>query len=206
MIAIINYRAGNLTSVQRAFEYLGIASRIIDKPEEILAAERVVFPGVGAAGAAMGMIRTTGLDGAIRKVTADGVPFLGICLGAQVILSASEENDASCLDLIPGTVKRFSDTGLKIPHMGWNSIAVRRSHPVLAGIDPEAQFYFVHSYYPSCARNEDVIAETSYGIDFHSVIGRRNVIAMQFHPEKSGRFGLAILKNFSTWKGGDGPC
>jgi len=206
MISIIDYRAGNLTSVRRAFDYLGIPSRVTDKPGEILSSERVVFPGVGAAGAAMQMIRSTGLDEVIQKVIAGGIPFLGICLGAQIILTASEENDTPCLDILPGKALHFSDRSLKIPHMGWNSIMVRRTHPVLAGIDPEAQFYFVHSYYPSCARRDDVIAATGYGISFHSVIGRGNVLAMQFHPEKSGRHGLAILRNFAAWKGGPESC
>ena len=201
MIAIIDYKAGNLTSVERAMVHLGEPCRITDKPREILSAERVILPGVGAAGAAMNVIQSTGLDTVIHEIVDRGIPFLGICLGAQIILEKSEEGGAACLDLIEGCAKKFPDMGLKIPHMGWNTISVVHPHPVLAGIDKRAQFYFVHSYYPQPDRQEDMVAVTDYGFAFASVIGKGNVIAMQFHPEKSGRHGLAILKNFCEWNG-----
>jgi len=201
MISIIDYKAGNLTSVKRALNHLGIPCIITDKPSEILSSERVIFPGVGAAGAAMEMIQSLNLDGIIRQVIDQGKPFLGICLGAQIILDSSEENESVCLGVISGIAKRFTGMGLKIPHMGWNHISVVRQHPVLKNIDPRAQFYFVHSYYPGPDRKEDIIATTDYGIDFPSVIGKGNVIATQFHPEKSGPHGLQILKNFIDWDG-----
>ena len=201
MTSIIDYRAGNLRSVRRALLHLGVPCRITDKPLEILSSERVIFPGVGAAGKAMETIRSLGLDEVIREVVASGAPFLGICLGAQIILEKSEEGDTECLSIIPGRVRRFSGSNLKIPHMGWNTIEMTKRHPILDGIDEKAQFYFVHSYYAEPAGDDDVIATTEYGIGFASVVGRGNVVATQFHLEKSGRQGLSILENFSKWDG-----
>jgi glutamine amidotransferase len=202
MIAIIDYRAGNLKSVERALKHLGLACQITDSASEILAAERVIFPGVGAAGLAMETIRAHGLDEAIHAVIQRGTPFLGICLGTQIILETSEEDGGTgCLGVIPGTVRRFPETGLKIPHMGWNSLSPRIDHPLLAGVDPRAQFYFVHSYYPDPREADAVAATTTYGITFASALTARNVFATQFHPEKSGAPGLKILENFSRWDG-----
>lgn len=202
MIAIIDYEAGNLTSVARALRHIGIKCIITKKHDEIRASERVIFPGVGAAGEAMGVIRRERLDGVIREIIAEGKPFLGICLGAQIILGESEENGGTpCLGIIPGTAKRFQGVEIKIPHMGWNDIAATGDHPILEGVDTRAQFYFVHSYYPAPDKEEDVIATTDYGISFASVIGHKNVIATQFHLEKSGRHGLQVLENFCGWDG-----
>ena len=204
MIAIIDYEAGNLTSVARALRHIGAECEITKAHDAIRSAERVIFPGVGAAGEAMEIIRREGLDTVIHEVAAAGTPFLGICLGAQIILGESEEDgETSCLGVIPGTAKRFQGSEIKIPHMGWNTITLKRPHPVLAGINPDAQFYFVHSYYPTPAKEGGVIATTGYGISFASVIGHGNVIATQFHPEKSGRSGLRILENFCGWDGGE---
>jgi len=202
MIAIIDYEAGNLTSVARALRHIGAECTITREHDEIFASERVIFPGVGAAGEAMEIIRREGLDGVIRETIAGGRPFLGICLGAQIILGESEEdNGTDCLGIIPGTARRFQGTNIKIPHMGWNDISIARPHPLFDGVDPRAQFYFVHSYYPVPDKQEDIIATTDYGISFASVIGHKNVIATQFHLEKSGRHGLQILKNFCSWDG-----
>jgi len=201
MIAIIDYEAGNLRSVERALRHLGKDCRITKDPAEILGARRVIFPGVGAAGRAMEVIRARGLDEVITRVASRKTPFLGICLGAQIVLSGSEENDARCLGVLEGKALRFPETGLKIPHMGWNDLVLHRGHPLLEGIDGKAQFYFVHSYYPAPHRSEDVVAHTDYGIPFPSVIGRGNVAAVQFHPEKSGRQGLRLLENFCSWDG-----
>jgi glutamine amidotransferase len=208
MIAIIDYKAGNLSSVQRALDRLGFPCRITLDRAEVRAAERIIFPGVGAAGKAMNDLRALGLDDAIRDGYECGKPVLGICLGAQIILEKSEENDTPCLGLIKGRVVRFPEPlsasgggSLKVPHMGWNGILLQKSHPVLAGITPADEFYFVHSYYPLPEEDERVIALTDYGIRFPSVIGRRNLIAMQFHPEKSGTAGLRVLRNFCTWDG-----
>ncbi len=201
MIAIIDYNAGNLRSVERALRHLGLECRITRDRSEILAAERVIFPGVGAAGRAMDTIIAYGIDTVIGEVVELKTPFLGICLGTQIILEKSEEDSAQCLGIIGGMARKFPRMGEKIPHMGWNTLKVRADHPVLRGLDPDAQFYFVHSYYPDPSEKGDVIAETFYGISFASVLGRGNVVATQFHPEKSGRPGLKILENFSRWNG-----
>lgn len=201
MIAIIDYKAGNLRSVERALKHLGIPCAITAGHYEIMNAERVIFPGVGAAGKAMETIRELKIDKIIKEVIARGTPFLGICLGTQIIFDFSEEDAAACLGIISGTVRKFPDMGEKIPHMGWNTIVKTRDHPLFYGIDSDAWFYFVHSYYPDPANMLDVVAQTSYGITFASAVSRGNVFATQFHPEKSGRPGLKILKNFSTWDG-----
>ena len=201
MIAIIDYEAGNLRSVERALRHIGKACLVTKAPGEILGARRVIFPGVGAAGRAMEVIRARGLDSVIAAVAARKTPFLGICLGAQIILSESEENSTRCLGLLEGRALRFPETGLKIPHMGWNDTTRHRDHPLFEGIDGKAQFYFVHSYYPAPHRSDDVVAHTDYGVAFPSVIGHGNVAAVQFHPEKSGRQGLRLLENFCSWNG-----
>ncbi|MDO9264716.1 MAG: imidazole glycerol phosphate synthase subunit HisH [Desulfosalsimonadaceae bacterium] len=209
MIAIIDYKAGNLASVSRAFSHIGVENIITNDIRIIESAERVVFPGVGAAGSAMKSLIRLGLDKALRHALDSGKPVLGICLGTQIILQTSQENQTLCLGLIDGCARAFSEsfksggiTGLKIPHMGWNRITLQADHPVFAGIRPDDEFYFVHSYYPSPDHANQVIATTEYGIIFPSVIGMKNLVATQFHPEKSGKPGLRILKNFSGWS----PC
>lgn len=209
MIAIVDYEAGNLASVARALQKIGRPGRVTGKPEEILAAERVIFPGVGAAGAAMAVLVKTGLAEAVRGVAARGTPLLGICLGTQIIMDFSHENQCPCLGIIRGEVRPFpvgrkhpDGSSLKIPHMGWNTIRMTASHPVLAGIEPDDSFYFVHSYYPTPANAAHCLATTDYGLNFASMIGLDNVVATQFHPEKSGRPGLRLLDNFCGWK----PC
>ena len=205
MIAIIDYKAGNLTSVRLAFEYLGIKAKITNRPEEILAADRVVFPGVGSAGAARRNLAVLQLESALRTVVERGTPFLGICLGTQIIFDASEEDGGtSGLALLAGKVKRFApgDFMDKVPQIGWNAVAIRRKHPVMEGIETESEFYFVHSYYAAPKFKNEVIGETAYaGVTFASVVGMNNLIATQFHPEKSGRLGLKLLKNFGRWEG-----
>jgi glutamine amidotransferase len=206
MIAIIDYDAGNLTSVARAVTHLGYACTVTHDAQEIRRAERIIFPGVGAAGAAMASLRRTGLDGVLKEQFAAGKPIMGICLGTQVIMGRSAENDTVCLGIIPGRVNLFSapleaasGQRLKIPHMGWNGIRVSRSHPLFAGVGPADEFYFVHSYYPVPDDPGCVLAISNYGIAFASVIGYRNLAATQFHLEKSGRPGLRMLKNFCGW-------
>ncbi len=210
MIAIIDYKAGNLGSIARAINYLGFDCRITHDLKEISGADRLIFPGVGSAGQAMQDLKRTGLAQAIYDLYASGKPFLGICLGTQIILEESEENQTTCLGLLPGKVKHFptpllSDDGrnLKVPHMGWNQVKPKRLHPVFRSIDPESEFYFVHSYFPSPAGRETIIGTTDHGITFTSVLGEKNLIAVQFHPEKSGPPGLTILKNFCLWDGKD---
>jgi glutamine amidotransferase len=203
VIAIIDYKAGNLTSVQLGLEYIGVDCEITDDPARILAAERVIFPGVGAAGAAMETLRATGLAETIKAVVAQGTPFLGICLGTQVIFQSSEEDGGTdCIGLVPGSVKRFTpaDPLCKIPQMGWNTVKIEWPHPLFEGIDDGSEFYFVHSYYPAPSDETYTMGVTEYaGARFASAIGKRNLFATQFHPERSGRIGLKLLQNFSRW-------
>lgn len=207
MIAIVDYKAGNLTSVRLAFEALGIPACVTDRSADILAADRVVFPGVGAAGSAMRNLSELDLAGALREVVRRGTPFLGICLGTQIILGRSEEDGGvETIGLIPGAVRLFRPESPvdKVPQIGWNAVRLRRKHPVFAGIEDGSEFYFVHSYYPCPDNAPDVVGVTDYaGVEFASVIGRGNLVATQFHPEKSGRIGLRIFRNFSEW---DGRC
>ena len=206
MIAIIDYSAGNLTSVKRALDHLGIPSAITSDPKIIRSADRVIFPGVGHAAAAMTVLKERGLDTVLRQAFNAGTPILGICLGTQVILTRSDEGGTTCLGLIEGTVPKFSlsDPTLKVPHMGWDSIVLKAGHKVLRDVKPGDEFYFVHSYYPEPARAEAVIATCEYEIEFAAIVGERNLIGTQFHPEKSGPAGLSILLNFSLWDGA--PC
>ena len=210
MIAIIDYKAGNLKSVERALKKLGFTCRITHDKEEVLNSKRIIFPGVGAAGKAIADLRHFGLDKALTQAFEAGTPVLGICLGAQIILERSDENNAQCLGLIKGNVKLFplphfsaKNERLKIPHMGWNDVHLVKRHPVMEGIRPQDEFYFVHSYYLMPASDRCVIGTTDYGIEFPSIIGHKNLIAMQFHLEKSGPPGLRILKNFCMWNGRD---
>lgn len=207
MIAIIDYDAGNLTSVSRALSHINVENVITNDIALIASAERVIFPGVGAAGSAMKSLTRLGLDDAIRQAVDSGKPVLGICLGTQIVLQKSQENQARCLGIINGMVRAFSEVfqekqikGLKIPHMGWNRIALKTEHPVFAGLKENDEFYFVHGYYPVPDNSDQVIATTDYGIAFPSIIGMKNIVATQFHPEKSGNPGLKILNNFSKWK------
>jgi len=205
MIAIIDYRAGNLTSVRLAFESLGIPARVTSDPAEIRAADHVLFPGVGAARSAMDNLAQLGLAPVLRERVAAGVPFLGICLGTQILLDRSEEDGGTpCLGLVPGEARRFvaRTHADKIPQMGWNQARIVRPHPLLAGIADDSDFYFVHSYYPAPADPAHVVCTTEYcGVSFASMIGRANLAATQFHPEKSGKTGLRLLANFAVWNG-----
>lgn len=222
MITLIDYNAGNLTSVRRALAHLGLAAQITADPDVIRRAERIIFPGVGAAGAAMATLRARGLDAALHEAFAKGTPILGICLGCQIILEHSEEDNTACLGLLPGKTIRFafpplsaapfaptsaaSSTSplqnplLKIPHMGWNAIHIARPHPLLSHLQPGDEFYFVHSYYPQPTDPSQIYAVCDYGGNFPAAIGKDNLFATQFHAEKSGEIGLTILKNFSNWK------
>lgn len=204
MITLVDYKAGNLTSVRRALEHLGIPCQVSADPETVRRAEKVIFPGVGAAGAAMNVLRERGLDGALKDAFTSGIPILGICIGCQIILTHSEEGDTAGLDILPGECVRFqlSDPSLKIPHMGWNEVTVSKPHPLLSHIRPGDEFYFVHSYFPRPNDPSQVYATSDYGGTFPVAIGKDNLFAVQFHTEKSGPVGLQVLKNFAEWK----PC
>jgi glutamine amidotransferase len=205
LAVIVDYDAGNLRSVQRACAQVGLKAEISADPAVVRQAERVIFPGVGAAGSAMRSITRGGLDEALRAVIAAGTPVLGICLGLQISFDYSEENDQNTLGLLPGKVCRFrlDQPDLKVPHMGWNEVRVLQPHPLLNGIEPGDEFYFVHGYYPVPAQAEQIYALTDYEHDFASAVGSGSYFATQFHPEKSGRVGLRLLANFATW---DGTC
>ena len=202
MIAIIDYRAGNQTSVQRAFASMGIETEITADPARLEAADGVVFPGVGAAGQAMDLLTATGLDAVVGRLAA-GRPFLGICLGCQIMLESSEEDGGRrTLGIIPGRCVRFDPAlrdelgePIRVPHMGWNSLRPVKPSPLFAGLKDSDQFYFVHGYYP-LPEPEYVLGMTDYGVEFASVFGREGLWAVQFHPEKSGPPGLRILRNF----------
>jgi len=209
MIAIIDYDAGNLASVERAVSYLGFKCIVTNDIKTIAGSERIIFPGVGAAGAAMDSLKRLGLDSTIKQAVIDGKPILGICLGTQIIMEYSEENETACLKIIDGFVKAFppdikseDSSRLKIPHMGWNGLKNIEKHPVLSGLNEDDEFYFVHGYYPYPTDLEHILGTTYYGISFASIIGFNNIIATQFHPEKSGRPGLSLLKNFCMWNPG----
>lgn len=203
MITIIDYSAGNIRSVERACSEIGIRSFVTSAPAKLLDAERIIFPGVGAAPSAMETLRRTRLDVALTQLFEKGIPILGICLGAQIILDSSEEGETPCLGLVAGTTVRFRlrQRLFKIPHMGWNEVKVIRPHPLLDSIREGDEFYFVHSFYPQPAKEENIYAVTDYGNVFCSALGYRNLFATQFHPEKSGRLGLKLLESFAKWDG-----
>jgi len=194
---IVDYKAGNLRSVELALNYLSIDFIVSDDPVKLKEVDRLVFPGVGEARSAMEVLNTTGLDHLIIDFAESGKPLLGICLGCQILMTESEERNTSCLDVFPGTVRRFpSGAGLKVPHMGWNQVWHRERHPIFDGIPDGASFYFVHSFFVDATTNDITIADTDYGNSFTSGVARDNVIAFQFHPEKSGKYGLKLLENF----------
>jgi glutamine amidotransferase len=202
-VVIIDYDAGNLRSVQRACAEVGMHAAISADPEAVRRAERVIFPGVGAAGSAMRSLARHGMGDALKEVIKAGTPVLGICLGLQISFEFSEENATPTLSLLKGSVRRFrfNRNDLKIPHMGWNEVQVVKPHPLLAGIAAGDEFYFVHSYYPEPQVERDVYATTEYESGFASAVGQDNYFATQFHPEKSGSVGLRLLSKFATWNG-----
>ena len=202
MIAIVDYKAGNLTSVAHALEHLGHRCEITDRPEKVRAADRVILPGVGAAGATMENLRALGLDQCLRNdVAKAGTPFLGICIGIQVLLSHSDEDGGvHCLDIIAGRVVKFPTSvdgrPLKVPQIGWNRVHQERPHPIFAGVPDNSHVYFVNSFYPVTDDKAAVIGTSDYGIPFTAAIARGSLVATQFHLEKSGEPGLRVLDNF----------
>lgn len=199
MIAIVDYDAGNLKSVEKALLLLGEKPVVTRKPEEILAADKVILPGVGAFGDAMANLESFGLVDVLRRVTEKGTPFLGICLGMQLLFERSDESDGvEGLGILPGEILRIPPCpGLKIPHMGWNSIEITPGAKLFQGIDNGAYVYFVHSYYLKAREESIVAASTEYSVHIHASVERGNVFGCQFHPEKSSSVGLSILKNFA---------
>lgn len=198
MIGIIDYGMGNLRSVQKGFEKVGVDAVIVDEPAAVARAQKVVLPGVGAFFDAMRQLRESGLDRAVLDAIAGGKPFLGICLGLQLLFEKSyEDGEHTGLGVFAGTVERIS-ADVKIPHMGWNQVKQVRESPLLRNVPDGADFYFVHSYVAKPADPSVIATTTDYGGDFVSGVARDNVWAFQFHPEKSGVIGLEILRNFGA--------
>ncbi len=195
MIAIVDYGAGNLRSVAKAVEKLGYSPEVTGDPQKVRNAKAVILPGVGASDSAMTALEERGLVEPLRAVIRDGVPFFGVCLGLQLLLESSEEGSMPCLSVVPGRVKRFPNS-VKTPHMGWNEVNFERDHPVLEGVESGSYFYFVHSYYADPEDQSLVLGTTDYASPFCSVIARDNLVATQFHPEKSGALGLRLYENF----------
>jgi glutamine amidotransferase len=200
MIVIIDYGMGNLRSVQKAIEAVGHQAEITPDPDLVRRASKVILPGVGAFEDAAAELKRTGLGEAFRDAVLAGKPSLGVCLGLQLLFDVSEEDGLhQGLGLLPGRVVRFVSTpGVKIPHMGWNTLRIKREAPILRGLAPEPSVYFVHSYYAVASRAEDVAAESDYMHPFPAVVWRENLMACQFHPEKSQRVGLAMYASFAA--------
>jgi glutamine amidotransferase len=201
-VAVIDYDAGNTLSVTRALEKAGARVDLTPDPGRVARADAVVLPGVGAFGDCMKKLAERGMDQACLEAYSGGTPFLGVCVGLQVLFEGSAESPGvDGLGILPGRVVRFQVRDLKVPHMGWNQLEVARQHPVLEGLDGDA-FYFVHSYYPDPAREDDLLGTAEYGARFCAAAGRENLAAVQFHPEKSSRAGLRLYENFLRWARG----
>jgi len=195
-IAVINYGAGNIGSVANALIKLGYRPTVTADVSEVIKADAVFLPGVGAAGDTMASLESSGMAEAVKSLVSQARPLFAVCIGLQVLLSVTEEGgEYKCLDIIPGRVKKLPD-GLKIPHMGWNQVRQLKAHPIFTGIEDNTNFYFVHSYYAHPQNRELVAGVTDYGIEFCSMVIRDNLFATQFHPEKSGEAGLSMYSNF----------
>ncbi len=198
-VAVVDYDAGNTLSVTRALEKAGARVDLTPDPERVARAEAVVLPGVGAFGDCVRKLEARGMDEACREAIAGGKPFLGVCVGLQVLFEGSDESPGKeGLGVLPGMVVRFEAGDLKVPHMGWNQLDVAWEHPLFDGLDGEA-FYFVHSYYPDPADRGVVLGTAEYGARFCAAAGQENLAAVQFHPEKSSRAGLELYENFLRW-------
>ena len=194
-IAIIDYGAGNLRSVAKAFEKLGFPPRVTTDPQEVAAADAVVLPGVGAAGDSMSNLAARGMTDVVKEAITKDKPFFGVCLGLQLLFETSDEGGVDCLSALPGRVRHLP-SGVKVPHIGWNQVRLTRPHPLFQGIQGEQYFYFVHSFYADPAKPELVAGVTDYAIPFCSFAAKGNLVATQFHPEKSGTLGLQLYDNF----------
>ncbi len=197
-IGVMDYKAGNLRSVETALRSFGVAFTVSGDPDVLEKCDKLVIPGDGEALAAMTVLNETGLGEVIRSAFGRGKPILGICIGCQIVMDRSEERDTSCLGLVPGEVKRFPKTpGLKVPHMGWNQVHHGGSHPIFDGVPEDSACYFVHSFYPVPKDPRDAIASTEYGLVFASALAKGSLVALQFHPEKSAAPGLRMVENFA---------
>jgi imidazole glycerol-phosphate synthase subunit HisH len=206
MIAILDYGAGNLRSVAKALETVGTTPILTDDPSVVASADGLVVPGQGSAVDAMRNLKRLGLAEPLKRYVASGRPFLGVCLGEQVIFESSEEGaGVTCLGLIPGKVRRLPG-GQKVPQIGWNTVRIRQAHSLLEGVPDDSYFYFVHSYYVDPTDPVDVVGETEYGVTFASIVSHGNVFATQFHPEKSAGIGLRIYRNFARLVASSAPA
>ncbi len=200
VLVVVDYDAGNLRSVERALAHVGIDATISAYPEDLARASGAILPGVGAASDTMTKLRERGLTEPLHAYIASGRPFLGVCMGLQALLDRSGEGGGQeCLGVLAGEVRHFGFDHLKVPHMGWNQVEWVRDHRIAAGIPSGSYFYFVHSFYPAPADPSLALGETVYGLPFPSVLAQENVVATQFHPEKSGAAGLALYANFVAW-------
>jgi len=204
VVGIIDYTTGNSRSVERALNFLGVPNRMLKSPADLADADRLVLPGVGAAGTTMDYLRAAGWPAVLDELVAAGdMPFLGICVGLQVLFEHSAEQDAHCLGWLPGTVRAFDRAHVRVPQMGWNQVCPEPGHPFTATMPQDGYFYFVNSFYAVPGDITDVAAKTAYGTEFASVVARRNIMATQFHAEKSGRLGLELLLRFATLTRGE---
>jgi glutamine amidotransferase len=197
-IVVVDYDAGNLRSVQRALEHVGLQALVTSDPREVERAKALVLPGVGSAQDCMRKLASRGLIRPLQEYAASGRPFLGVCIGLQLLFDGSEEGGGvDCLGILPGTVRRFpAQSGLKIPQIGWNDVTFKFDHPLIDGIPGGSYFYFVHSYYADPSQPGVTIGEAEYGVDFAAIVASDNVVATQFHPEKSADLGLRLYANF----------
>ena len=199
MIAIIDYNVGNLHNLKNALDFQQLPARFVRKPEELAEASHIILPGVGAYGPAIDQLRAAELEAAARESAASGMPFLGVCVGMQLLFEVGEEDGPhEGLGLLGGRVVRFATPGLKVPQIGWNQVRFTREDPLLEGIPSDSYFYFVHSYHPVLTHEEDALGLCEYGVVFPAIVRRGNLYGAQFHPEKSQDAGLRLLKNFAT--------
>jgi glutamine amidotransferase len=203
MITIVNYGSGNVRAIGNIFDVLNIPYAIVSDVKSLEASDKIILPGVGAFDETMGMLNSNGFRDVLdKKALVEKVPILGICVGMQMLANQSEEGSLSGLGWIPGIVKMFDKSKIegkpKLPHLGWNSIKVIRNSPLFRNIDEQEGFYFIHTYYFECAKNDYVLSTTDYGIEFHSAVNKDNIYGVQFHPEKSHTNGVQLLKNFAT--------
>ena len=202
MIAIIDYGAGNLQSVSKALDFIGVQARISSDAGFIKSADGVILPGVGSFADAMESMKNSGLVGTVTDAATGGKPFLGICLGLQLLYKESEESPGAVgLGVLDGKISKIPSDGLKVPHMGWNSLDIKKNDDIFKGIEQNAYTYFVHSYYLSASDKGDVLAQTAYGVRIDAAVSKGKLFAFQFHPEKSGKVGLRMLRNFADMCG-----
>lgn len=204
VVGVIDYTTGNSRSVERALNFLQVPNRLLKSPGDLSGIDRIVLPGVGAAGTAMNYLRGAGWPAVLGELVAAGdMPFLGICVGLQLLFESSAEQDAQCLGWLPGTVRPFDAGQVRVPQMGWNQVHPRSRHPFVGGMPEDGYFYFVNSFYAEPGDTADVAATTEYGTNFTSVVARRNIMATQFHAEKSGSLGLELLRRFAGLSRGE---